>query len=72
MTASLPTPRVEDDVLHAGVAAVQVQDVAAGGGVAQPVADVLDSVGRGRRAVQVTERDQLEGISSGASVRSSW
>jgi hypothetical protein len=68
MTAALPIPRVEDDILHAGVAAVQVQDVAAGGGVA----DVLDSVGRGRRAVQVTERDQLEGISSGASVRSSW
>lgn len=39
---------VQDDVLDAGVESVQVEDVAGGGRVAQPVADVLDPVG-GRR-----------------------
>ncbi|MEU3602236.1 hypothetical protein ABZ714_26490 [Streptomyces sp. NPDC006798] len=49
---------VEDDVLDAGVEAVEVEDVAgggrvaepvAGGGrVAEPVADVFDPVGGGR------------------------
>ncbi len=36
---------VEDDVLDAGVEAVEVEDVAGGGRVAEPVADVLDTVG---------------------------
>jgi hypothetical protein len=58
----------EDDGLDAGVAAVQVQDVAGGGGVAQSLAYVLGAVGGGRyglsvgvgRQVEVSERRQLD------------
>jgi hypothetical protein len=58
--------RVEDDLLDAGVEAVEIEDVAGGGRVAEPLADVLDSVsGRrdrgaiwGRGEVEVDERDQ--------------
>ncbi|MFF4602618.1 hypothetical protein ACFY12_07665 [Streptomyces sp. NPDC001339] len=39
---------VEDDVLDARAEAVEVEDVAGSGRVAQPVADVLDPVGGGR------------------------
>jgi hypothetical protein len=38
----------QDDVLDAGVEAVEVEDVAGGGRVAEPVADVFDPVGGGR------------------------
>lgn len=42
---------VEDDVLDAGVESVEVEDVAGGGRVAEPVADVFDPVGSGRDGV---------------------
>lgn len=56
---------VQDDVLDAGVEAVEVEDVGGGGRVVEPVTDVFDPVGGGRdggaavRAggqVQVAER----------------
>lgn len=63
----------QDDVLHAGVEAVEVEDVAGGGRVAEAVADVLDAVG-GRRdgaavgvfgEVEVAERRQHEDVGVG-------
>lgn len=39
---------VQDDVLDAGVEAVEVEDVAGGSGIAEPVADVFNPVGGGR------------------------
>ncbi len=59
---------VQDDVLDAGVEAVEVEEVAGGGRVAEPVADVFDPVGGGRdggavRAggqVQVAEGDETD------------
>ncbi|WSS07845.1 hypothetical protein OG320_04265 [Microbispora sp. NBC_01189] len=57
---------VDDDFLHAGMKAVQVEDVAGGGRVFEPVTDVFNAVGGGGNRppfgiswqVQVAERDQ--------------
>ncbi|GGY99398.1 hypothetical protein GCM10010300_49140 [Streptomyces olivaceoviridis] len=61
-------PEVFRTTSCAGVETVEVEDVAGGGRVAEPVVDVLDPVGGGRdrgavRAggqMQVTERDQTD------------
>jgi hypothetical protein len=66
---------VQDDVLDAGIEAVQIEDVAGGGRVTEPVADVLDPVGGGRDGeavrtdgeVQIAERDQADRAHEGAS-----
>ncbi|CAL9327386.1 hypothetical protein SUDANB37_00015 [Streptomyces sp. enrichment culture] len=39
---------VEDDILDAEVEAVEIEDVAGGSRVVEPVADVLNPVGGGR------------------------
>lgn len=68
------TGGIQDDVLDAGVEAVEVEDVAGGGRVAEPIADVLDAVS-GRRdrpsflvggEVEVAERDQAYRVHAGA------
>lgn len=51
---------VQDDVLHAGVEAVQVEDVAGGGRIAKPVADVFDPVGGGRDGLAVRAGGQVQ------------
>ncbi|MEH0557337.1 hypothetical protein [Streptomyces sp. B21-101] len=62
------TGRLQDDILDAGIDAVEVEDSAGGSRVAEPVPDILDPVG-GRRnggavraggQVQVAERDQAD------------
>lgn len=52
---------MRDELLDSGVETVEVEDVASGGRIAEPIADVFDAVsGRRRTAleVQVAERDQ--------------
>lgn len=74
--------RCEDDLLDAGVQSVEVEDVAGGCRVAEPLADVLDTVSGGRDGgavrtggqVQVAERDQTDRVQGcllkGGNVRS--
>lgn len=71
---------VDDDVLDAGVEAIQVKDVAGGGGVSEPVTDGLDPVGGGRDGeavrvggqVEIAKRDQADWVHERSPADEGW